>query len=39
MLQSGLGHCVDLYVVMNVLQEHSVSAFIGSWKVEAVCSD
>ena len=38
-MQSGLGHHVDQYVVMNVLEEHSGSIFTGHQQMEAVCPD
>jgi hypothetical protein len=38
-MQSGLGHRVVWYVVVNVLEELSGSVFTGSWKKEAVCPD
>jgi hypothetical protein len=38
-MQSGLGHHVVRYVVMNVLEEHSGSVFTGSQMMEAVCPD
>jgi hypothetical protein len=38
-MQSGLGHLVVYYMVMNVLEEHSGSVFTGSRKIESVCPD
>jgi hypothetical protein len=36
---TGLGHRVVWYMFMNVLEEHSLSIFTGSQKMEAVCPD
>jgi len=38
-MQSGFGHRVVWYMVMNVLEEHSVSIFTGHQKMEAVFPD
>jgi hypothetical protein len=38
-MQSGLGHRVVWYMVMNVLEEHFGSVFTASLKMEAVCPD
>jgi hypothetical protein len=38
-MQTGLGHCVVWYMVMNILEEHSGLVFRGSGKMEAVCPD
>jgi hypothetical protein len=36
-MQSGLGHRVVWYMVMNVLGGLSGTVFIGRWKLKAVC--
>jgi hypothetical protein len=36
-MRSGLGHHVDWYMGVNVLEEHSGSVFKGSWKMEVIC--
>ena len=38
-MQSGLGHRIVWYMVMNVLEEHSGSVFTVHLKMEAVCCD
>jgi hypothetical protein len=38
-MQSGLGHRIVWYMVMNVLGEHSGCVFTGSRKMEAVYPD
>jgi hypothetical protein len=38
-MRSRLGHRVVWYMVMNVLEEHSVSVFTGSQNMEALCLD
>jgi hypothetical protein len=38
-MQSGLGHSVVWYVVLNVFEEHSGFFFTGSQKMVAVCPD
>jgi hypothetical protein len=38
-MQSGLGHLVVWYMVMNVLKEYPGSVFTDSQKMEAVCLD
>jgi hypothetical protein len=38
-MQSGLGHRIVWYMVMNVLEEHSGSIFTGCQNMEAVCPD
>jgi hypothetical protein len=38
-MQSGLGHRVVSYMVMNVLEEQSGSVFTGCRKMEAVCPE
>ena len=36
---SGFGHRIVWYMVMNVLEEHSVSIFTGHQEMEAVFPD
>jgi hypothetical protein len=38
-MQSGLGHRIVLYVVMNVIVKHSGSVFTGHQKMDAGCPD
>jgi hypothetical protein len=38
-MRCGLGHRVVWYMVMNALEEHCGSVFIGGRKMEAVCPD
>jgi hypothetical protein len=36
-MQSGLGHRVVWYMVMNVLEENCGSVFTGGQQMEAIC--
>ena len=38
-MQSGFGHCIVWYIVMNVLEEHSGSIFAGHQEMEAAFPD